>query len=110
MRLIKKVALVIVILILSQATLADDAETNRVAKKIKTQIEKSMKKHKQPVNGYCDVFVDLDYTHPKHAVVKKVSTLGDHEICIIAKKIIKVGKQYRYDWPERYLRIQLVSK
>ncbi|ELJ8755459.1 TPA: hypothetical protein ACGG73_001485 [Vibrio cholerae] len=96
--------------IFSQSTLADDADLNRVAKKIKTQIEKSIKKSKKPLEGYCDVFVDLDYTHPKNTVVKKVSTLGDNELCFIAKKTIKVGNKYAYDWPERYIRVQVVSK
>ncbi|MGL6171531.1 MAG: hypothetical protein ACRC1S_06535 [Vibrio sp.] len=86
---------------------ADDAELNRVAKKIKTQIEKSMKKSKPRSNGYCDVFIDLDYSHTKQAVVKKVTTRGDDQICQVAKKTIKIDSQYTYDWPERQLRIHI---
>ncbi|AMG04510.1 hypothetical protein [Vibrio mimicus] len=97
-------------IVCSHSAVADDAELNRVAKKIKTQIEKSMKKSKEPLNGYCDVFIDIDYSHEKKAIIKKVSTLGDHEICLVAKKTIKIGKQYAYDWPERYLRIHVVAK
>ncbi len=106
MKFLRRVILSIFLTIFSQSTLADDADLNRVAKKIKTQIEKSIK----TLEGYCDVFVDLDYTHPKNAVVKKVSTLGDNELCFIAKKTIKVGNKYAYDWPERYIRVQVVSK
>lgn len=110
MKFLRRVILSIFLTIFSQSTIADDADLNRVAKKIKTQIEKSIKKSKKPLEGYCDVFVDLDYTHPKNAVVKKVSTLGDNELCFIAKKTINVGNKYAYDWPERYIRVQVVSK
>lgn len=105
-----KLACCTCILVYSHSVSADDAELNRVAKKIKTQIEKSIKKSKVPLVGYCDVFIDLDYTQQTNAVVKKVSTLGDHGLCQIAKRTIKLGSKYAYDVPERYIRIQITAR
>ncbi|KQB08210.1 hypothetical protein [Vibrio metoecus] len=105
-----KLAFCAYLLVFSHSVSADDAELNHVAKKIKSQIEKSIKKSKAPLVGYCDVFIDLDYTQQAHAVVKKVSTLGDHELCKIAKRTIKQGNKYTYDVPERYIRIQITAR
>lgn len=39
------------------------------------------------------------------------STLADDaDLNRVAKKTIKVGNKYAYDWPERYIRVQVVSK
>lgn len=51
-----KLAFCAYLLVFSHSVSADDAELNRVAKKIKSQIEKSIKKSKAPLVGYCDVF------------------------------------------------------
>ncbi|WP_326032366.1 hypothetical protein [Vibrio cholerae] len=51
MKFLRRVMLSIFLTIFSQSTLADDADLNRVAKKIKTQIEKSIKKSKKPLEG-----------------------------------------------------------
>ncbi|WP_001256479.1 hypothetical protein [Vibrio sp. RC586] len=102
--------LFIIFFLCSHSAIADDAELNRVAKKIKNQIEKSIKKNKKPLEGYCDVFIDMDYSNENQAIIKKVSTLGDHELCLVAKKAVKIGKQYSYDWPERYLRIHITAR
>ncbi|MGB1322248.1 MAG: hypothetical protein ACPG5L_15060 [Vibrio gallaecicus] len=85
---------------------ADDSQTNPLAKKIKAQVVKSMKGKSFVYNGYCDLTIEMVHSH-NQAKVKRVSSSGDSHVCKDAKKGVKLGKSYRYEYPEKFIRLHI---
>lgn len=95
-------------LFISQQIIADDSESNIVARNIKSQVIKILAKQDINTKGFCDVFVDMKHLNDdKQAQIVKVSTLGDHQLCMRVKHAIKIGSKYQYQVPERFIRIQI---
>ncbi|WHR51993.1 hypothetical protein O8413_03560 [Vibrio furnissii] len=102
--------LIIAIWLCSQYTWADDTETNNVARLIKAKTLKVLSKQNVSAKGFCDVFVDMNHIDNQYAKVVQVSTLGDAQLCKRVKQAIKVGKKYKYQIPERFIRIQIDAR
>lgn len=84
----------------------DDAERNSIAKKLKQRVVKELSK--QELEGYCDLFIELSHDD-RYAKVKKVRGTGDHKVCQVGKKVIKRGQRFKYQQPEKYIRIHVTS-
>ncbi|MBY7815327.1 hypothetical protein KW416_04670 [Vibrio fluvialis] len=103
-----KVKLLTALIVLnSQFAFADDSETNAVARQIKSQIIKVFSKQNIDTKGFCDVFIEMKHNNDKQTQIVKVSTLGDGQLCIRIKKVIKTGTKYKYQIPERFIRIHI---
>jgi hypothetical protein len=103
-----KVKLLTVLIVLnSQFVFADDSETNAVARQIKSQIIKVFSKQNIDIKGFCDVFIEMKHNNGKKTQIVKVSTLGDGQLCMRIKKVIKTGTKYKYQIPERFIRIHI---
>ncbi|NOH79766.1 hypothetical protein F0231_08410 [Vibrio sp. RE86] len=95
---------VILLTLTSFGARSDDAETIPLAKKIKTQIELSLKESRE--EGYCDLFIEM--THKgSTAIVKRVSSTGDYKLCKTAKQTVRKGQRYRYQTVEKYIRLHI---
>ncbi|EKO3404985.1 hypothetical protein LIA75_000562 [Vibrio fluvialis] len=103
-----KVKLLTALIVLnSQFAFADDSETNAVARQIKSQIIKVLSKQNIDTKGFCDVFIEMKHNNGKKTQIVKVSTLGDGQLCMRIKKVIKTGTKYKYQIPERFIRIHI---
>ena len=100
----KKLALIL--LFIPMLSSADDALVNPVAKKIKSQIIKTL--HKQGYDelpGFCDLMLEM--RHQKaHTKVHRVKTNGDAKLCKVARRAVP-KKRYRYQEHEKFIRIQI---
>ncbi|WP_261904040.1 hypothetical protein [Vibrio fortis] len=96
----------LILLVISQASIADDALVNPVAKKIKSQVIKTLNaKGSSDLNGFCDLMLEM--RHSKALTkVHRVKTHGDAKLCKLAKKAVP-KKQYRYQSYEKFIRIQI---
>ena len=96
----------LILLVISQASIADDALINPVAKKLKSQVIKTLNaKGNSDLNGFCDLMLEM--THSKaFTKVHRVKTHGDAKLCKLAKKAVP-KKQYRYQSYEKFIRIQI---
>ncbi|MDN3679187.1 hypothetical protein QWZ04_02455 [Vibrio tapetis subsp. quintayensis] len=93
----------------STLSIADDAQINPVAKKLKTKIERAVNKYKKPLSGYCDFTIEMEHKG-KFTYVKSTRTSGDHKLCKLGKRSIKKGMRFRYKKPEKFIRIQVVQE
>jgi len=91
------------------AAQADDSETNQMAKKIKAKVEREVRKYKKPLDGYCDFTIEMEHKG-KFAYIERVRTNGDFKLCKVGKKALKKGMRFRYQEPEKFIRIQVVQK
>jgi len=83
---------------------ADDAESNALAKKLKVIIQKQISN--KGLNGYCDLFIEM--THQDSvAIVKRVSSTGDYQLCKSSKKSLRIGESFTYVVPEKYIRLHI---
>ncbi len=82
----------------------DDATRLKLAKNIKKDIEKSVRK--SGLNGFCDVFIETDHIG-KYAVVKSVKTAGSNKFCILVKKTVNKRKKYKYEQMEKIIRLHI---
>ncbi len=99
--------LLIFLTLFSASSIAiDDAERNSIAKKLKQRVVKELSK--QELEGYCDLFIEFSHDD-RYAKVKKVRGTGDHKVCKAVKKIIKRGQRFKYQQPEKYIRIHVTS-
>lgn len=99
--------LLIVLTLFSASSIAiDDAERNSIAKKLKQRVVKELSK--QELEGYCDLFIEFSHDD-RYAKVKKVRGTGDHKVCKVGKKAIKRGQRFKYQQPEKYIRIHVTS-
>lgn len=99
--------LLIFLTLFSASSIAiDDAKRNPIAKKIKQRVVKELSK--QQLDGYCDLFIEFSHDD-RYAKVKKVRGTGDHKICKVGKKAIKRGQRFKYQQPEKYIRIHVTS-
>ncbi len=99
----------IVFCLVSSPILADDSQTNSVARKIKAKVERAVNKYKKPLSGYCDLTIEMEHKG-KFAYIERIRTSGDHKLCKVGKKSIKKGMRFRYKKPERFIRIHIVQK
>ncbi|ENF8749456.1 hypothetical protein ABRI18_003072 [Vibrio fluvialis] len=103
-----KVKLLTALIVLnSQFVFADDSETNAVASQIKSKTIKVLAKQNIVTKGFCDVFIEMKHNNDKHTQIVKVATLGDGQLCMRIKKVIKTGAKYKYQIPERFIRIHI---
>ncbi|RTZ16876.1 hypothetical protein EJ063_08805 [Vibrio aquaticus] len=91
-------------MLISMPTYADDSEHNPLARKLKSSIQKQISDKK--LEGYCDLFIELDYSNTK-AVVKRVSGIGDHKVCKASKKLVHKGRAHKYTVTEKYIRLHI---
>ncbi|EMR9627352.1 hypothetical protein WKN16_003324 [Vibrio parahaemolyticus] len=96
------------LLLPTASTLADDSETNPVAKKIKSTLQKKVDKQFDQYDGYCDLMIEMEHKE-KVAIVKRVTGSGDTKVCRFARSNLKTGKRYRYKYPEKYIRIHITT-
>ena len=102
-----KLHLFIFLTLFSASSIAiDDADHNSIAKKLKQRVAKELSK--QELEGYCDLFIELSHDE-RYAKVKKVRGTGDHKVCKVGKKVIKRGQRFKYQQPEKYIRIHVTS-
>lgn len=95
---------VVLSILTSLSARSDDAETNPLAKKIKTQIERSLRNNRE--QGYCDLFIEM--THKgSTAIVKRVTSTGDYKLCKAVKQTVRKGQRYRYQTVEKYIRLHI---
>lgn len=85
----------------------DDAEHNRVAKTIKSKILKKIKNYRGP--GYCDLMIEMSHDE-KFATIRKISYTGDHSVCKESKKAIKRKQRFRYQIPEKFIRLHISAR
>lgn len=86
--------------------LADDSQVNPIAKKIKSQIVKKLDNSSIDYKGFCDVTIEMRHSDTR-AKVHRVRTSGDRKLCNFAKKTVKVGKTYKYKFPEKFIRLHI---
>ncbi|GLQ70735.1 hypothetical protein [Vibrio penaeicida] len=85
---------------------ADDSQTNKVAAKIKAKIERAIRKHKKPLQGYCNYMIEMEHKG-KYAYIKRVRHAGDKKICKVGSRGIKKGMRFKYHVPEKLIRIHV---
>ncbi|MGR5472017.1 hypothetical protein ACPV5T_02645 [Vibrio astriarenae] len=100
--------IMITLFVFTQGAWADDAEHNATARKIKTKLEKALRKQTFEDNTYCDVMIEMEHSH-KYARIKRVSARGDHQLCKQSKHWLVQGKKFRYTETEKFIRLHLVS-
>ncbi|WP_423840468.1 hypothetical protein ONE56_06680 [Vibrio mytili] len=91
---------------LSFPALSDDAETNPLARKIKKQLQSKVSGRFDGYHGYCDVMIEMEHKGSK-ARIKRVSGTGDKKVCQYVKSNLKLGKRFRYQFPEKYIRLHI---
>jgi hypothetical protein len=91
-------------LTLSMSAVADDAQTNPIAKKVKAKILKALKNEEH--RGFCTVFIEMTHSGST-AIVKRVKTSGDYDLCKLSRSKIKKGQRFKYRTPEKYLRLHI---
>ncbi|MBR9874548.1 MAG: hypothetical protein GYB23_09810 [Vibrionaceae bacterium] len=92
----------------SAPTFADDSQVNPVAKKIKNKLQRKVTKKFDDYQGYCDVMIEMEHKGSK-ASIKRVSGTGDQTVCRFVKSNLKVGKRFRYKYPEKYIRLHITT-
>lgn len=100
----KKFILILWLIPLSSA--ADDALINPVAKKIKSQIMKTL--HKQghdDLPGFCDLMLEMRHQNA-YVKVHRIKSSGDSKLCKAARRAVP-KKRYRYKEHEKFIRIQI---
>ncbi|BDU37129.1 hypothetical protein [Vibrio nigripulchritudo] len=91
---------------ISGAAIADDSHTNKVAEKIKKRVERSIKRYRKPLQGYCNYMIEMEHKG-KYAYIKRIRYAGDKKICKVGKKGLKKGMRFKYKVPEMYIRIHV---
>ncbi|MGR5237803.1 hypothetical protein [Vibrio alfacsensis] len=102
------VVTLIIFLMANTVSYADDAETNPLAKKIKSKLQTAVNKKFDDYQGYCDVMIEMEHKG-KQASIKRIRGSGDHAVCKYVKSKLKVGKRYRYTFPEIYIRLHITT-
>ncbi|MCG9544789.1 hypothetical protein L1D37_13540 [Vibrio sp. Isolate33] len=92
----------------SAAALSDDSLINPVAKKIKDTVIKGLNKSHVDMNGYCDLMIEMKHSKG-YTRIKNVRTSGDSKVCKQAKKHLPKKKKFKYSFPEKYIRIQVMG-
>ncbi|BBM64646.1 hypothetical protein VA249_12920 [Vibrio alfacsensis] len=87
---------------------SDDSESNPLAKKIKRKLQKKVDKEFSHYQGYCDVMIEMEYKSQR-AIIKKISGNGDSKVCKSVRSNLRIGKQYRYDRTEKYIRLHITT-
>ncbi len=103
---INYVVTLLALILFNSPAFSDDSETNPVAKKIKKQLQNKVDKKFDGYQGYCDVMIEMEHKGTK-ALIKRASGTGDQKVCRYVKSNIKVGKQYSYKFPEKYIRLHI---
>jgi len=96
--------LLILSTLMSFSVYADDTEVNPLASKIKSKIDKQLSKHN--LSGYCDLFIEMAHKE-NFAVIKRVTSTGDYQLCKASKKIVRKGHRYNYSLTEKYIRLHI---
>ncbi|KAB0286939.1 hypothetical protein F2P58_20105 [Vibrio fortis] len=96
----------LIFFLFSHVSIADDALVNPVAKKIKSQVIKTLNaKGHGELDGFCDLMLEMKHSKA-FTKVHRVRTHGDAKLCKLAKKAVP-KKQYRYQSYEKFIRIQI---
>lgn len=90
------------------AAKADDSDTNPIAKKIKAELQKKVSNKFDSYEGYCDLMIEMEHKG-KNAKIKRINGNGDKPVCQFAKSNLKIGKRYRYKFPEKYIRLHITT-
>lgn len=69
------VVTLMILIFASTSVFADDSETNLLAKKIKTKLQKKVDNKFDGYQGYCDVMIEMEHKS-KNAVIKRVTGSG----------------------------------
>ncbi|WP_394125485.1 hypothetical protein [Vibrio hepatarius] len=96
--------LLIFSIVMSFVVYADDTEINPLASKIKSKIDKQLSKYN--LSGYCDLFIEMAHKE-NFAVIKRVTSTGDHKLCKASKQIVRKGHRYEYSLTEKYIRLHI---
>ncbi|EHI5140571.1 hypothetical protein QNE83_004063 [Vibrio alginolyticus] len=102
------VVTLMILIFASTSVFADDSDTNLLAKKIKTKLQKKVDNKFDDYQGYCDVMIEMEHKS-KNAVIKRVTSSGDQKVCRYVKSNLKKGKRYRYKYPEKYIRLHITT-
>ncbi|HHF3031398.1 TPA: hypothetical protein ACVO3D_001465 [Vibrio diabolicus] len=102
------VVTLMIFLFVSASALSDDSETNPLAKKIKTKIQRKADNKFDDYQGYCDVMIEMEHKGKK-AVIKRVTSSGDKKVCRYVKSNLRKGKRYRYKYPEKYIQLHIAT-
>ncbi|MGP8305043.1 hypothetical protein WJM94_02545 [Vibrio sp. YIC-376] len=94
------------LVLFSGSVFSDDSETNPVARKIKNQLQSKVSRKFDDYQGYCDVMIEMEHKGSK-ASIKRVTGTGDQPVCRYVKSNLKVGKTFRYKFPEKYIRLHI---
>ncbi|AYO19892.1 hypothetical protein D0856_07115 [Vibrio owensii] len=98
----------LLILFSNSVAKADDSQTNPVANQIKVELQKKTNRKFDGYDGYCDLMIEMEHKG-KSAKIKKVNVSGDKRVCQFAKSNVKIGKRYRYKFPEKYIRLHITT-
>ncbi len=82
----------------------DDSSWNKVAKAIKKQVVKKTNAYKGI--GHCNLIFYMEHEE-RYAKVTRVVSTGDKGLCNLGKRAIKTGRKFKYDVPEKLIRIQI---
>ncbi|WP_104040193.1 hypothetical protein [Vibrio hyugaensis] len=98
----------VLLFMFSHPLTADDSDINPLAKKLKTKLQTKVDNKFDRYQGYCDVMIEMKHKGKK-AAVKRVRGSGDKSVCRYIKSNLKVGKTYRYAYPEKYIRLHITT-
>lgn len=83
---------------------ADDADGNRVAAYIKERLISDIRYRYDGNGGFCNVMIKMNHKNG-YAILEKVSTTGNSELCQFLKGRLVKGSRYRYDYPENLIQL-----
>ncbi|MDC5855929.1 hypothetical protein [Vibrio europaeus] len=95
---------IFLLFLLSLPAVADDAESNPLAQKLKVIIQKQISN--KDLHGYCDLFIEMIH-QDSVAIVKRVSSTGDYQLCKSSIKSLRIGQRFTYVVPEKYIRLHI---
>jgi len=99
--------MLILLMAFTAVSWADDAETNFVAKKIKSKVIKSIKKADgHDYEGYCDLMIEMRHKG-RMAFIHRISSSGDYNLCKLSKRSLKKGMKFKYEEKEKFIRIHI---
>lgn len=84
----------------------DDSEHNSIARNLKQTVMKRVTQS-YDLEGFCDVYIHMRH-QGKFAIVRTVKTTGNHKLCKLSRKAIKVGRKFSYVHPEKIIRLHIL--
>ncbi|USD66540.1 hypothetical protein [Vibrio sp. SCSIO 43136] len=99
-----KTLLLLAILLSAASVQADDTEFYEVARSIKSKVLKKVSKSE--ASGFCDLMIELRHRE-NYARIVSVKATGSYELCKVSKSALKKNQKFKYDEPEKYIRIHV---